>query len=98
VKRDDEHESNTQKRPDGCNRWVVAHRRRGGRDGIWRCVQRRRYEHLRHVRRWVRSGGPRRRSAEWHVQKPNENATHETKESAQREAEETAGKFPTTSP
>jgi len=30
--------------------------------------------------------------------KPNENATHETKESTQREAEETAGKFPTTSP
>ena len=30
--------------------------------------------------------------------KPNENATHEGKESAQREAEETAGKFPTTSP
>lgn len=30
--------------------------------------------------------------------KPNENATHEGKESTQREAEETAGKFPTTSP
>jgi hypothetical protein len=30
--------------------------------------------------------------------KPNENPTHEAKESAQREAEETAGKVPTTSP
>jgi hypothetical protein len=30
--------------------------------------------------------------------KPNETAAHETKESAQREAEETAGKVPATSP
>jgi hypothetical protein len=30
--------------------------------------------------------------------RPIETAAHETKESAQREAEETAGKFPTTSP
>jgi hypothetical protein len=30
--------------------------------------------------------------------KPNETAAHEAKESAQREAEETAGKVPSTSP
>jgi hypothetical protein len=30
--------------------------------------------------------------------KPNEEASHEAKESQQREAEETAGKFPRTSP